>query len=363
MKKHELQEIIRQVINELTQQTTIDFKDKNKGDKILDIDTSDTSTINKIKTDPNVASATMGTKKLKEDNIDEMANVGIKYVVSPNLDLSKYPGKYGRILTALQNHGEPVTKIELVDIMGLKRQQQINTEFMQLVDLGAIVQADTEFQKAKRILNPQISQPGEEPKTTEPEEETGVVSGDLSDEEIDAMFAKAKASGEEEPTPEEKPSVTTTISTAKSKAVDFFMDNKNDRLLTKLINTSAASKLRVKEADEPGGIRAGDFNRAEKARKVKAQSELDELILQMADRIKAEEDPEVQQEILGMLAKKLGSVGENILYKKIAKAVGVQAITPSSKEDEDVLDRLKDEEEGLDEWLKNKWQYYAGIIK
>jgi len=360
MKKHELQEIIRQVINELTQPTTIDFKDKNKGDKILDIDTSDISTINKIKTDPNVASATMGSKKLKE-----MARQPIIYKLTDNyadkLSELPYVGSTKRmvwvngIIEYIKDNGpSDITKIarEKFNVP----QPRISDYARDMIRLGILV--PTAAGVVPQFMKPK-AEPGEE---VESEEETGVVSGDLSDEEIDAMFAKAKASGEES-TPEEKPSVTTTISTAKSKAVDFFMDNKNDRLLTKLINTSVASKLRVKEADEPGGIRAGDFNRAEKARKVKAQSELDELILQMADRIKAEEDPEVQQEILGMLAKKLGSVGENMLYKKIAKAVGVQAVTPSSKEDEDVLDRLKDEEEGLDEWLKNKWQYYAGIIK
>ena len=52
MKVSELKEIIRKtikdVVGESTMATTIDYKDKNKGDKILDIDPTDDETINKL---------------------------------------------------------------------------------------------------------------------------------------------------------------------------------------------------------------------------------------------------------------------------------------------------------------------------
>jgi hypothetical protein len=314
MKKSELLKIIQEIINEVTQQTTIDFKDKNRGDKILDIDPLDTSTINKLKTDPNVSSATMGTKKIKEDNINEMANVGIKYMASPNLNMSKYPGKYGRILAALQNHDEPVTKLELADIMGLKRQQQINTEFMQLVNLGAIIPADTEFQKAKRILSPQTPSGEEESGTTEPEDETGIVSKDLSDEEIEASFAQAKAAGDDvdttttsQQTGGETPS-STSLSDEDYEAFMKFSDL-SDRL----------SKVK------------SDLNRMKRAKFMKGGGDIKDKPSTEEKRL-IDLKTSLEQRVDDLVA------GSEYLQKR------------QSKKDE------------LDEWVKNKWQYYAGII-
>ena len=66
MKVSELQKIIQnaiqEVVAEATQKTTIDYKNPSQPDKILDIDPSDTATINKLKSDSNVSSVTAGTK-------------------------------------------------------------------------------------------------------------------------------------------------------------------------------------------------------------------------------------------------------------------------------------------------------------
>jgi hypothetical protein len=312
MKKSELLKIIQEIINEVTQQTTIDFKDKNRGDKILDIDPLDTSTINKLKTDPNVSSATMGTKKIKEDNINEMANVGIKYMASPNLNMSKYPGKYGRILAALQNHDEPVTKLELADIMGLKRQQQINTEFMQLVNLGAIIPADTEFQKAKRILSPQTPSSKEEP-SPEPEDETGIVSKDLSDEEIEASFAQAKAAGDDVDTKITPQTGEETPSAASLSDEDYETFMKFSDLSDRLAKVKS-DLSRMKRAKFMKG--AGDI-------KDKPSTEEKRLIDLKAS---------LEQRVDDLIA------GSEYLQKRQSKT------------------------NPLDEWVKNKWQYYAGII-
>jgi hypothetical protein len=75
MKKSKLKEYIKeQIINalsEATQKTTIDYKNPTMSDKILDIDPTDTATINNIKSNPNVKSAFTDTKKIKEAKKDK----------------------------------------------------------------------------------------------------------------------------------------------------------------------------------------------------------------------------------------------------------------------------------------------------
>jgi hypothetical protein len=95
MKSKELRKIIREAIAEVlaegTVATTVDYKDKNKGDKVLDIDTADTATFNKLKIDPTVASVTAGNKKIKEGEIDELARIAKGYrLTDDNVDTSGF---------------------------------------------------------------------------------------------------------------------------------------------------------------------------------------------------------------------------------------------------------------------------------
>jgi hypothetical protein len=75
MKKSELKEYIKEqivkMLSEAPQKTTIDYKNPAMSDKVLDIDPTDTATINKLKSDPNVNSIAMGSKKIKEAKKDE----------------------------------------------------------------------------------------------------------------------------------------------------------------------------------------------------------------------------------------------------------------------------------------------------
>jgi hypothetical protein len=143
MKVSELKEIIRKtiadVVAEATTPTTIDYKDKNKGDKILDIDPADTATINKLKSDPTVASVTAGNKKIKESEIDEMANVSVRYELAPETSAADFTGKKNRIITAMSATEEPMSKIDVAGELGYNKQNPINADFMELVASGAIV--------------------------------------------------------------------------------------------------------------------------------------------------------------------------------------------------------------------------------
>ncbi len=75
MKKSKLKEYIKEqiikMLSEAPQKTTIDYKNPAMSDKVLDIDPTDTATINKLKSDPNVNSIAMGSKKIKEAKKDE----------------------------------------------------------------------------------------------------------------------------------------------------------------------------------------------------------------------------------------------------------------------------------------------------
>jgi hypothetical protein len=98
MKSKELRKIIREAINEVlvetTSKTTIDYKNPAIPDKILDIDPADITTINKLKTDPNVGSVTAGTRKIKESDIDELARKAKGYrLADDNIDTTPFAAK------------------------------------------------------------------------------------------------------------------------------------------------------------------------------------------------------------------------------------------------------------------------------
>ena len=95
MKSKELRKIIREAIAEVlaeaTQKSTIDYTNPTTPDKILDLDPMDTKTIAKIKTDPTVGSATIGVRKIKESEIDELARIAKGYrLADDNVDTSQF---------------------------------------------------------------------------------------------------------------------------------------------------------------------------------------------------------------------------------------------------------------------------------
>ena len=199
MKVSELKEIIRKtiadVVSESTMPTTIDYKDKNKGDKVLDIDTADTATLNKLKADTTIASVTAGNKKIKEGEIEELANVSVRYELAPDTNASSFTGKKNRIITAMQATEEPMSKIDVAGELGYNKQNPINADFMELVASGAIVASGAQ-------AAPRLNRPAAEPTAageTPIDSEFDFIKGDMTDDEIDASFAAAAAAGDEEP--------------------------------------------------------------------------------------------------------------------------------------------------------------------
>ena len=86
MKSKYIRALIREAIKEATQKATVDYTNPNMPDKVLNIDPSDASTIDNIKRDPNVRSASVGTKKIKE-----MARRAKGYeLIDPEIDETPY---------------------------------------------------------------------------------------------------------------------------------------------------------------------------------------------------------------------------------------------------------------------------------
>jgi hypothetical protein len=78
-----LKEVIKQMVrdemmDEATKQATIDYADPNKPDKILNVDPNDKSTIDTIKRDSTVRTATIGTTKIKEMAAPTTATYALK---------------------------------------------------------------------------------------------------------------------------------------------------------------------------------------------------------------------------------------------------------------------------------------------
>ncbi len=82
-KYSKLKEIIKKIVREEmmdegTKQATIDYSDPNKPDKILNVDPNDKATIDTIKKDSTVKTATIGTTKIKEMAAPTTATYALK---------------------------------------------------------------------------------------------------------------------------------------------------------------------------------------------------------------------------------------------------------------------------------------------
>jgi hypothetical protein len=78
-----LKEVIKNIVREemmgeATKQATIDYTDPNKPDKILNVDPADKGTIDTIKRDSTIKSATIGTSKIKEMAAPTTATYALK---------------------------------------------------------------------------------------------------------------------------------------------------------------------------------------------------------------------------------------------------------------------------------------------
>ena len=325
MKVSELKEIIRKtikdVVDEATQKTTIDYKNPSQSDKILDIDPSDTTTINKLKSDPAVGSVTAGTKKIKEADLDELANVAVRYELAPETSAADFTGKKNRIITAMQATEEPMSKIDVAGELGYNKQNPINADFMELVAAGAIVQSGGQ-------AAPRLNRPAGEPATAgaPTDSEFDFVQGDMTDAEVDATFAKAAAAGDDEP--EMGDIEKTSSSASKMSDADYEAFMKVSDLENRLASTKSNILKLKKGKSDAGDISDRPSNELVRLRDLKAS-----------------------------LEKRIGDIvaSSKYLQQRQEKVTG-KKYEPIEIEDVET-------EEPIDEWAIGRAQYYAGIKK
>ena len=314
MKRSELQEMIRAAIAEAVNEADISSSEKAAKDAELNAINKKIAALNAQKSD-----LSSGREEIVEDeNIDEMANVAVRYELAPDAAAADFTGKKARIITAMQATEEPMSKIDVAGALGYDKQNPINADFMALVANGTIVPSGAQ-------AAPRLNRPAGEPAAAAADD-TGIEGGidrDLSDEEVDAMFAKVMKGDEEEPEIDgiEKSDVSG-ISMSDEEYENFMQ-------YTDLENRLAKIKSDILKTKRSKGV-AGDISD-------RPSDELQRL-RDLKDRVQTKMD--------SLLA------SSDYLKKRQAKITGKPVEEPKI-DDED--------QEPLDEWAKGRMQYYAGI--
>jgi len=330
MKRSQLKILIREALSEVLSEKKTAIITTATGTRSIPFD--DEKELDPLKKDSNVKSIedTSG-KKIKEGDIDEMANVAIRYQLSPDANAADFVGKKGRIIAAMQAAGEPMSKIDVAAEMGYDKQNPINADFMALVASGAIVPAGE--QRAPRFARPQpepVAAPmggGDEEDIEDDDEELpagyenpeGGIEGDMTDAEIDASFARALAGDEEDVDVDDAEiDAAAPASSMSDEDYEAFMQYTDlETRLARIKSDLNREKRGSRMGGEMGDIRGGGSVDLERLRDLKnrTQQKMDDLISRSP-----------------------------YLQARIAKA-----------------SQPKPEE--LDEWTINKMKYYAGIIK
>jgi hypothetical protein len=380
MKKSELQYIIREALLEVIEEGTAE--DKKAQDMALAAEKAQVAALNKKKAElsaqqvtpadkpgkdaeinavnKNIQAAQIRVNRLSKPGVastelDEMANVGVRYQLADDVtdeQIAGFSGKKAKILAALQAAGSAVSKMNVAGDMGYNKQNPINKDFMELVDAGVIVSSSE--QAAPRLTNPR---PAAAPSTTAtgdeelfynprgrrdlgnmftPRELTSLgISGqeEMSDDEVEAAFAAAKASGEEpEPEMVAKGKSTSAATISDEDFQDWMEYSKlSDRLKSVKSNLLKAKRYR----GTPGDINDAGST----AREIKGLTDL---------------KASLEQRIDALVAK------SEYVQKDIAKKAGKEYIPmpiDNPLEDEDEMDELNENT------LKHRMQYYAGIKK
>jgi hypothetical protein len=327
MKKTDLHKIVREAIQEILSEADISPAEKTAKDaKIRAID-AEIKALQVKKGD--LAS---GREEIGEGEIDEMANVAVGYQLAPDVNAEDFTGKKRQIILAMQSTDGPIGKPEVAKEMGytminkrgevVGKQNPINADFMALVADGTIIPAGT--QAAPRLNRPQptIAEPGDDEDTPAGYEgPEGGIEGDMSDEEIEASFARMMGSGEEEPEAGEIETADVTTGRMSDEDYEAFMqytdlENRLSKVKSDILKTKRSRPSIGDISDTPS-------NELQNLRDLKAR---------------------LQTKMDGLLA------GNEYLQSRQAK------LNKKAAPEET-------ETEPLDEWTKGRMQYYAGIKK
>ena len=314
MKKTDLQEIVRQAIQEVLNEADLSPAEKTAKDAEIKALQAKKRAI-----DAKLGDIASGREEVAEGEIDEMANVSVRYELAPDAAAADFSGKKARIITAMQATEEPMSKVDVAIALGYNKQNPINADFMSLVADGVIIPSGT--QTAPRLNRPAATTP----ETGEEDGEDGIeggIAGDMSDEEIEASFARAIASGEEEPDAGEIEKANVAAGGMSDADYEAFMkytdlEDRLSRVKSDILKAKRSRPSIGDIADQPS-------NELQNLRdlKTRLQAKLDDLL-----------------------------AGSEYIQARKAKMT-------KKAEPEDTGD-----EEQLDEWMKGRMQYYAGIKK
>jgi len=317
MKLSELQEIIRTAIKDVVSKAEISPQEKAAKDAELNAINKQIAALNAKKSDL----ASGRTSVVSENELDELANVAIRYELAPDVNAGDFAGKKNRIITAMSATEEPMSKIDVAGELGYDKQNPINKDFMELVADGTIVQSGGQ-------AAPRLNRPAGEPAaaTTTDNEFDFISPGEMTDAEIDASFAKAAAAGDEEP--EMGDIERTGSSSAKMSDADYEAFMKVSDLENRLASTKS-NILKLKK----GKGAAGDISD-------RPSDELQRL-----------------RDLKISLEKRIGDIvaSSKYLQQRQEKVTG-KKYEPIEIEDIET-------EEPIDEWAVSRAQYYAGIKK
>lgn len=315
MKRSELQEMIRTAIAEAINEADISPAEKIAKDAEMKAIDAKIKALQAQKGD--LAS---GREDITEYNIDEMANVAVRYELAPDAAAADFTGKKSRIVAAMQATEEPMSKIDVAGALGYDKQNPINADFMSLVADGVIIPSGAQ-------AAPRLNRPAGEPATaTTADDEFDFIQGDMSDEEIDATFAKAKASGDDEPEMGDGIERSSSSSTISDEDYEAFMK------VSDLEQRLAATKSNILKLKKSKGV-AGDIG----------DRPSDEL--QRLRNLKTSLEKRIADAV----------ASSKYLQQRQEKATG-KKYEPIDIEDVET-------EEPLDEWTKGRMQFYAGIKK
>ena len=315
MKVSELQEIIRQAIKDVVSEAEISPQEKAAKDAELNAINKQIQALQAKKSDL----ASGRSSVVSENELDELANVAVRYELAPDVNAADFAGKKNRIITAMSATEEPMSKIDVAGELGYDKQNPINKDFMELVAAGTIVPSGA--QAAPRLNRPA----GEPAATSTAGDEFDFVQGDMSDEEVDASFAKAAAAGDEEPEIGDVEKSGISATSISDEDYEAFMK------ATDLENRLAATKSNIlklrKSKSTAGDIGDRPSDELQRLRDLKASLEK-----RIADTV----------------------ASSKYLQQRQEKATG-KKYEPIDIEDV--------EEEPIDEWAIGRAQYYAGIKK
>jgi regulator of replication initiation timing len=316
MKVSELQEIIRKAIKDVVSEAEISPQEKAAKDAELNAINKQIQALQAKKSDL----ASGRSSVVSENELDEMANVAVRYELAPDTNAADFSGKKNRIITAMQATEEPMSKIDVAGELGYDKQNPINKDFMELVAAGTIVASGAQ-------AAPRLNRPAGEPATAAAaDDEFDFIQGDMSDEEIDASFAKAAAAGDDEPEMGDIEKADASAAQMSDEDYEAFMK------VSDLENRLASTKSNILKLKK-GKSAAGDISD-------RPSDELQRL-----------------RDLKASLEKRIADTvaSSKYLQQRQEKTTG-KKYEPIDIEDVET-------EEPLDEWTKGRMQFYAGIKK